>query len=461
MILGEVFQRFVSESPISVMARGLMERAFNPQRLDEWFEATAENQYTRNLLFSSVFEIMSLVVCGTHRSVHAAYQARAEEIGVSITSVYNKLNALEPSTAAALVRYAAGEAAPLIERLRGTRPEPLPGLWVKLLDGNCIEASERRIEALRPLGAGPLPGKSLVVYDPCRGLPIEVFPCEDGHAQERSLLHQVLPTAAADDVWIADRNFCTRSFLSGLDARGAYFVIRQHGNLPWELLGVGLRPAGKVATGTVSEHLVRVRDEEGNALYLRRICVRLKNKTRDGDSEIYLLTNLPKSLAPAKLVAELYRGRWTIETAFQELAQHLHSEINTLGYPRAALFGFCVALVAYIILATIKAALRGVWGAETVERTVSGYYIADEISGTYRGMLIAIPEVEWRIFRTLTQSELVRLLRELAAAIDLRRFRKHPRGPKKPSPKRTANKKQPHVSTARIIADHKKQIKAP
>ena len=45
MILGEVFQRFVSKSPISVMARGLMERAFNPQRLDEWFEATAESQY--------------------------------------------------------------------------------------------------------------------------------------------------------------------------------------------------------------------------------------------------------------------------------------------------------------------------------------------------------------------------------------------------------------------------------
>ena len=73
------------------------------------------------------------------------------------------------------------------------------------------------------------------------------------------------------------------------------------------------------------------------------------------------------------------------------------------------MFGFCVALVAYIILATIKAAMRGVWGAETVERTVSGYYIADEISGTYRGMLIAIPEVKWRIFRTLTHSELVRL----------------------------------------------------
>jgi hypothetical protein len=92
VILSEVFERFVKESPLSVMGRGLMERPLNRQRLDEWFAVTAEKQYTRELLFSSLFDIMSQVVCGTHRSVHAAYQASAEDIGVSITSLYNKLN---------------------------------------------------------------------------------------------------------------------------------------------------------------------------------------------------------------------------------------------------------------------------------------------------------------------------------------------------------------------------------
>ncbi|NNF95527.1 MAG: transposase [Halobacteria archaeon] len=68
-----------------------------------------------------------------------------------------------------------------------------------------------------------------------------------------------------------------------------------------------------------------------------------------------LLTNLSKTAAPAQQIAELYRKRWTIETAFQELEVHLHSEINSLGYPKAALFGFCVALVAYNVLALVKA----------------------------------------------------------------------------------------------------------
>lgn len=75
-----------------------------------------------------------------------------------------------------------------------------------------------------------------------------------------------------------------------------------------------------------------------------------------------IVTNLPESVADAILIAEIYRKRWSIETAFQELEAHLHSEINSLGYPRAALFGFCTALVAYNALAVVKATLRSQHG---------------------------------------------------------------------------------------------------
>ena len=84
------------------------------------------------------------------------------------------------------MRFTAGQARTLIEDLQGTLPPLLPGYRGKILDGNCIKASEHRIKELRDLSAGALPGKSRVVLDPALGLPIEVFPCEDGHAQERS-----------------------------------------------------------------------------------------------------------------------------------------------------------------------------------------------------------------------------------------------------------------------------------
>ena len=51
----------------------------------------------------------------------------------------------------------------------------------------------------------------------------------------------------------------------------------------------------------------------------------------------------------------MYRRRWTIETMFQQLEAHLHSEVNTLGYPKAALFAFCVALAARRVRAALAA----------------------------------------------------------------------------------------------------------
>ena len=454
-MLNPVFDRFAEQSPISVMARGTMERILNPAQLNEWFENTAQEQYTRELLFSSVFDIMSQVVCGVHSSVHAAHQASEEKIGVSVTSVYNKLNGIEANTSAELVRYAAGEAKPLIEELGGTIEPLLPGFRVKLLDGNCIEASEHRIKELRTLAAGALPGKSLVVYDPALRLPIDVFPCEDGHAQERSLLGDVLPTVEMNDLWVCDRNFCVRSFLFGIALRNGFFAIRQHANLPWTSIGKETF-VGRIDGTKVFEQPILVVDESGNELKCRRIRIRLKKETRDGDKEICIVTNLPKRRVNAKQISVLYRKRWKIETAFQELTEHLNSEINTLGYPPAALFGFCVALVAYINLSIIKGALSSVYGAETIEKKVSGYYIADEISGTYRGMMIAIAEEEWIVFRQYTQAELVKLLKQLATNVRLSAFRKHPRGPKKPAPKRISDPKHPHVSTARLIASRRK-----
>ena len=56
---------------------------------------------------------------------------------------------------------------------------------------------------------------------------------------------------------------------------------------------------------------------------------------------------------------------------FQQLEAHLHSEVNTLGYPAAALFAFCVALVAYNVLAVVKGALRGLHGEQTIHDTVA------------------------------------------------------------------------------------------
>ena len=286
-------------------------------------------------------------------------------------------------------------------------------------------------------------------------LAIDVFPCEDGHAQERSKLAQVLATVESDDVWIADRNFCTLNFLSGIVARAGYFIIREHKCLPWYDASE-FSHIGSVEGGKVLEQIVKVSDDEGYLSTIRRVQVILDKTTRDGDSQISLLTNLPSTVANALVIAQIYRERWTIETLFQILTEIFNCEIKALGYPKAALFAFCVALVSYNILAVVLAALRSVYGIEKIEQEVSSYYLADEIRGTYRGMMIAIPPPEWQVFHQINLIDLSRILQDLATKVNLAVFLSHPRSTKKTKKwvKKTRPTNKPHVSTAKILSQN-------
>ena len=69
-MLGEVFERFVEKSPISVMVRASLERVLGADRLDLWYDRTAQKQYTRDLLFSSVYDMMNQVVLGSSQEAY-------------------------------------------------------------------------------------------------------------------------------------------------------------------------------------------------------------------------------------------------------------------------------------------------------------------------------------------------------------------------------------------------------
>lgn len=451
MILSDVFERFSQDSPLSVMAQGVMENAMNPQVLDQLFEDHARKQFTNKLLFSTVVDLMSVVVCRIRPSIHAAFQARAETVGATVDAVYDKLDGAETAVSAALVHTVAARLAPVIDAMGGARPDWLSGYRTRILDGNHLPGSEHRIKELRTMRAAALPGHALVVLDPRLMSATDVVPCEDGHAQERSLLDQIVAMVAAKDLWVADRNFCTTDFLFGIAGRGGFFAIRQHAStLHWTFVGKR-RACGRIETGKVVEQTIRAANKADEILILRRITVLLDQPTRDGETELHILTNVPAKDARANVVADLYRRRWTIETAFQELEASLNSEVDALGYPKAALFAFCVALVAYNVLSTVKGALRSVHGEGKVAGEVSGYYVADEIQMTHRGMMIAIPEDEWVVFHDLPAVELAEVLVSLARSVSLPKLRKHPRGPKKPKPKKQSGAKIKHVATARIL----------
>jgi hypothetical protein len=138
MVFGEVFQRFVGSAPTCVMYRALMENIFAPEKLDAVFSQAAEAQYERELLFSSLVDLTSLVVCRISATVRSAYLVRRERISVSLQAVYDKLQGIELGTSRALVQHVASQAAELIDHCKGLRKPLLPGYRVRILDGNHL-----------------------------------------------------------------------------------------------------------------------------------------------------------------------------------------------------------------------------------------------------------------------------------------------------------------------------------
>jgi hypothetical protein len=284
------------------------------------------------------------------------------------------------------------------------------------------------------------------------GLVVDVFPCEDGHAQERAMLGPVLDSVQEGELWIEDRNFCTVGWLCGVVLRRkAHVLVREHKGLPWTAVDE-LRRVGRVETGEVWEQNVTVTGEDGAVLELRRILIKLDEPTRDGETELALLTDLTVEQADALTLARLYRKRWQIETVFQVLTETLECEHPRLGYPKAALFAFCVTLVAYNVLAVIKGALRVVHGTDKVENEVSLHHVTGEIRRTHAGMMIAIAPPKWLPFRNMSARELANTLLELASHVDLSKYKKAPTKAKKPKTPRKYDVNHPHVSTAKVLA---------
>jgi hypothetical protein len=60
MALESIVERFTKRSPVTVMVRWILQHAMNSRWIDQLFEAQREKQYPRELLFSTVVDLMAL-----------------------------------------------------------------------------------------------------------------------------------------------------------------------------------------------------------------------------------------------------------------------------------------------------------------------------------------------------------------------------------------------------------------
>ena len=430
------------------MARTALEHALSPDWIDAVFEAERQRQYSRELMFSTVVELMTLVALGLRPSLHAAAR-QMDNLPVSLTSLYDKVNHTEPGILQALVQGSAQRLAPVMAHM-----DVQPGLAdyeLRVLDGNHLPGSEKRLGVLRGHRGAALPGQSIVVYDPDSGLVTDMIAGEDAHQSERTLAIPLLQGAKAGQIWIADRHFCTRTLLTGWDTAEACFIVREHAKHPRLASRGTWRDCGRTDTGTVREQEIVLAGFAGS---WRCIELMRDEPTEDGDMTIRLWTNLPAHISAAQ-VAALYRRRWRIEGMFQRLEGVLHSEIGSLGHPRAALLGFAVAVLAYNVLAVIvRCVEQAHHQPPQPPPAVSPFHLALTIQSSYAGMLIALPSEHWSIWRQANPDTVAERLMELACHINPKRVATSKRKPKPVQRKGYVDGKtaRSHIATARVLA---------
>ena len=304
--------------------------------------------------------------------------------------------------------------------------------------------------------SSPLPGTVLALLDTRLEMFVDLACDPDAYACERKVVLPLLEKLKQGALYLADRNFCDGPLIDRFVRKESFFILRHHGRSPrWrQVTGSRLRKTGQdVRDGIVYEQEVEVLLPDGAWLRLRRITIELAEPTRDGDMQLHVLTNLPASVS-AVVIADAYAKRWTIETCLGHVSQALNAEINTLAYPGAALLCFCLGLVLFNVISALKTLLLK-FSAAVDKPELSYYYLALEIAETRLGMEITIDAAYWKQCARLPLSDFILWVKRIAHGANLRRYRKHPRGPKRPPPKRASGKTRAHVSTHRILENRK------
>jgi hypothetical protein len=294
----------------------------------------------------------------------------------------------------------------------------------------------------------------VVQFDPASGLCTDVVASKDAYASEQILATALFERAEPNDVFVADRHFATTQAFLQLASQGAYLLVREHlPQLVLQTLGKA-RKVGRVETGLVWEQPVELTDKQsGQTIRVRRITIKLDQPTENGDTEIRLLTNLPKRVSTLK-VARLYRKRWTIESHIDVIKNDLHGEIESLGKPSAAIFALCMSMVAANALAVVKRAIEAEHG-DALAQQLSGYYLADEIAGNYRAIDALLEQPELDRLAVQAPQAFWRWCRHTARHIRPAAFTAQPRGPKLMPPKRASGKRRHHYSTQRLLEPEK------
>ena len=304
MILSDVFQRFVEDSPVCVMAQALMENALPPSDRRRPLRAARPSAVHARpaLLGRRPPDEPGRLPASDPRSTPPSRRWPPVLTSPGKRSTTRSIGSRRPP-----VPPWSGTAAPPSRRSSApwaAANEPwLQGYRTRILDGSHLPGTEHRIKPAaddpRRGLARPVPGRLRPRddagrrRDPLRGRPRSGTLDDRGH-----------PGAGPAQRPVDRRPQLLHHGVALRDRRARRLVRDPPARLDVDLGGRRrARLQGRCETGAVFEQKFRLTNDEGEILFVRRVTVELDEPTRDGDRSIHILTNLPEEDADAIAVA--------------------------------------------------------------------------------------------------------------------------------------------------------------
>lgn len=436
-----IVERFVEQSPMTIMTRLVLQCALHDDWIDMAVDAdeAPDDESIRETLFALAVDAIAAIAAQAQTPAspmpHGVPGHASSASGAAVAALHDGMSRWRAGWGRALVRDSVDLLLPVAAARADERGRTLGGMRLRVLDGagagcapgragcDCGRACD---DPARDAAPGLTSARVMPVYDPELAMIVDLLPVERGRSHERAFVGALLETVRPGELWMIDGRFDIDAIVSGWPRRGGAFVLRDDGGAAaCRPLG-GWWDAGLLDGGGVREQAVGMAGDGEAAGTLRRIewC----GHGLDGapGATVTVLTNLPVEPFDACQVMQLARRRWRDALPFS-----LESVLGGVSFgsvpARASLLASGIAALAYNAFSVMTRVVSGALGLDERDAERVPSHIADGVTATYAGMMIALPPDWWRRYDQLPAATLGQIVRMLAVHVDPRSERRRRR----------------------------------
>lgn len=190
-------------------------------------------------------------------------------------------------------------------------------------------------------------------FDGC--LPVFVD-MTDGKVSDIRAAHEIeFPCAS---IVVADRGYVDFDWMSALDERGVFFVIRGKENLKFELSERELRPSDQANKTIAVDWNVFLSLPKSRKKYDKQLRM---VQIWDEETEQYLELLTNNFSWTASTIAELYKRRWSIESFFKDIKSNLKIKSFIGTSLNAVMIQIWTALITILLLKVLQKEAKHTW----------------------------------------------------------------------------------------------------